>query len=109
MMEHEKFHSLVAAAVQTRAGGIGFYKEVFAHSGAIIGADNTEVHPRLPGEVPSKFPTILQQVDMFTGLEDFVDLILLDSGFNDIEITNVLNQLTPTPLYLCCDCIVFRN
>ncbi|MBT2687376.1 SGNH/GDSL hydrolase family protein [Bacillus sp. ISL-47] len=95
LMEHEKFHSLVVAAVQARTGGIGFYKEVLAHSGAIIGAGNTEVHPRLPGEVPSKFPTILQQADMFTGSADFVDLILLDGGFNDIGITNVLNPHGP--------------
>ncbi|MGP4080029.1 IPT/TIG domain-containing protein [Pseudalkalibacillus sp. R45] len=95
LLEHEKFHSLVASAVQASKGGIGFYKEVLAHSGAIIGANNIESHLGLPGEVPSSFPTILQQVDLFTGSPEFVDLILLDGGFNDIGISNVLNPSGP--------------
>ncbi|UVI27440.1 SGNH/GDSL hydrolase family protein [Paenibacillus spongiae] len=100
LLEQEKFHSLVASAVQVREGGIGFYKTVLAHSGAIIGAGVTDIHPSLPGEVPTKFPTVLQQVDLFTDLPDHVDLVLVDGGMNDIDIRNVLNPHGPdlTPM-----------
>ncbi|MCQ6559353.1 SGNH/GDSL hydrolase family protein [Paenibacillus mendelii] len=100
LLEQEKFHSLVASAVQVREGGIGFYKTVLAHSGAIIGAGVTNIQPSLPGEVPTSFPTVLQQVDLFTDLPDHVDLVLMDGGMNDIDIRNVLNPHGPdlTPM-----------
>ncbi|MGM0880101.1 MAG: IPT/TIG domain-containing protein [Bacillota bacterium] len=95
LLESEKFHSLVGTAVQAKQGGIGFYKTVLAHSGATIGAEDTAVHPRLPGEVPTSYPTIMQQVDEFAGIDDYVDLVLLDGGMNDIGITTALNPLGP--------------
>ncbi|WP_029192901.1 IPT/TIG domain-containing protein [Paenibacillus harenae] len=95
LLEPEKFHSLVGTAVQAKQGGIGFYKTVLAHSGATIGAEDTTVSPRLPGEVPTSYPTVMQQVDEFAGIDDYVDLVLMDGGMNDIGITTVLNPIGP--------------
>ena len=102
LVEHEKFHSIVAEEIKDSYEDIGFYKEVFAQSGAIIGFNQSSgstsvVH----GEVPSSHPTILQQVDLVTGPTDHVDLILLDGGYNDIGIDNVLNPIGPNLEYLC--------
>lgn len=55
---------------------MGYYKEAFAHSGASIGVNNSESKEIYHGEVPLDFPTILQQVDLVTGLIDFTDLII---------------------------------
>ena len=55
------------------------YKTVKAHHGAKIGRDNTIVKPEMPGEMSSRWPTILQQVDALAGIPDAaeVDLIVM--------------------------------
>ena len=61
-----------------------------AHSGAVIGFNNTSVedtnpHPPLsnagePNEVNWSYPTILQQVAGFDNHPDTVDLVLVNGG-----------------------------
>jgi lysophospholipase L1-like esterase len=91
---HEKHFSLVSNVVKSRLGNIGSYTHVLAHSGAIIGHNNTDSNPVWDGEVPNSYPTILQQVDLFVGEPDKVDLIILDGGINDVDLRVVLNPFT---------------
>ncbi|GEC87710.1 IPT/TIG domain-containing protein [Brevibacillus brevis] len=98
LQEHEKFYSIVGAAVQAREGNIKQYTQVLAHSGAIIGEGKDDVVAPVDGEVPKSFPTILQQCAFFKGEPDLVDLILLDGGMNDVDVRTVLNPFHPADL-----------
>jgi lysophospholipase L1-like esterase len=104
----EKFHSLVQAGI--RAGNPAVTdtpKVVVAHSGATIGSGDFADPPpltQLPppgapvGEVPTSYPTIIQQSQRFTGPPAplAVDLILVDGGINDVSIFNILNPFVST-------------
>jgi len=98
MQEHEKFYSLVAASIQANHGNIKQYTTVLAHSGATIGKDDTTTVPPVDGEVPTSYPTILQQCELFDGRKDRVDLVLLDGGLNDVNVRTVMNPFDPTDL-----------
>ncbi|MCM3140877.1 IPT/TIG domain-containing protein [Brevibacillus sp. MER 51] len=98
LQEHEKFYSIVGAAVQAREGNIKQYTQVLAHSGAIIGEGKDDIVAPVDGEVPKSFPTILQQCAFFKGEADRVDLILLDGGMNDVDVRTVLNPFHPADL-----------
>lgn len=90
----QKFHALVEAKVRTGIGGrIGVYRTVAAHNGAIIGNGDTTTVPELNGEVPTKYPTILQQVDKLACLPDaqYVDLVLVDGGINDVKLSVIFD------------------
>ncbi|MBI3557921.1 MAG: SGNH/GDSL hydrolase family protein [Deltaproteobacteria bacterium] len=99
LQENEKYSTLVARALSAKMGNIGVYKEVVAHSGAIIGGGPTDpgIHTpegsALPGEVPTSYPTIIQQVDMVVTDSEAVDLVLLDGGINDVNIVEICNTL----------------
>ncbi|TAN64162.1 hypothetical protein EPN18_00590 [bacterium] len=92
--ESQKFYDRVLNAVTARVGNIGVYRDVMAHSGAILGIGNTATEPALNGEVPTSFPTVAQQVASFTDSPDGVDLILIDGGINDVGVQTILNPLT---------------
>ncbi|MGM0875732.1 MAG: IPT/TIG domain-containing protein [Bacillota bacterium] len=95
---HEKHYSLVGNAVKTRLGNIGHYTQVLAHSGAIIGVNDTTTIPVTDGEVPNSYPTIMQQCDLFVGDTTKSDLILIDGGINDVNLRTVLNPFTDIEL-----------
>ncbi|HQR36135.1 MAG TPA: membrane dipeptidase, partial [Blastocatellia bacterium] len=103
LRDEEKIYSLVANHVATRPeysgqNRIGIYKTLVAHSGAIIGfkdngdRDNTKFLP-IHGEVPTSYPTILEQCESFMDAPDTIDLIILDGGINDVEVSRILNVL----------------
>jgi lysophospholipase L1-like esterase len=98
MQEHEKFYSLVGAAIQAKNGNIKQYTSVLAHSGATIGVGDLTTAEPVDGEVPTSYPTILQQCDLFTGRKDKVDLVLMDGGMNDVNVTTILNPFNPANL-----------
>ncbi len=93
-----KFSAIVERHVSANNGHIGVYRDVLAHSGAIIGVGKTSPHPALPGEVPAKYPTILEQVASYPGDKGKVDLILLDGGTNDIDIENIVSPVATSDL-----------
>lgn len=64
---------------------------LLAHSGAIIGVGSTANGAALDGEVPTKYPTILNQAQGFAGNPQGVDLILVNGGINDVGIFNLVN------------------
>lgn len=93
-----KFHTLTENTIRTRRGDIGVYKDVFAHSGAIIGLtppDSTALPP-VNGEIPTNYPTVSQQLALFTDPPDSVQLLLVDGGINDVNVRTILNPLTST-------------
>ena len=67
---------------------------LLAHSGAIIGVNSTFNGPVLDGEVPTKFPTILNQIATFAGAPGEVDLVLMNGGINDVSAVHLVNPLT---------------
>lgn len=98
LREDKKFHSLVVNHIKTIRGNIGVRKIVRAHSGAIIGANISETKPEIDGEVPTKYPTIMQQVQNYPENEDFVDYVLLDGGINDITVEKIINPIDTSDL-----------
>jgi len=88
----EKFYSLVKVALS--GSDCAQSCAVLAHSGAIIGAGATTTGPILGGEVPTAYPTILQQCANVTDPPETVDLVLLNGGINDINVRTILNPLT---------------
>ena|SRR2546421_10191792 len=92
LLPAEKFYALVKLALTGANGTQGC--TVLAHSGAIIGADVATTEPRVDGEVPTSYPTIMQQCDAFNDAPEAVDLIILNGGINDIDVRRILNPLT---------------
>jgi beta-glucosidase/6-phospho-beta-glucosidase/beta-galactosidase len=99
LRDHEKFSKLVEQAIAARNGGIHTYTTMLAHSGAVIGVnDNTELAP-LDGEVPTSYPTVLQQVQNYVGAAEAVDLVLITAGICDLNFRTVVNPVnTPKTL-----------
>jgi len=62
-----------------------------AHSGAVIGVDSGAPAGSCDGEVPTAFPTILQQCE--AAPDTSVNLVILNGGINDIDIRYILNPL----------------
>ena len=100
--EPDKIHSRVAAALREQSPGRRVNVIFLAHSGASTGylstgSVDTHREPPLHGEVPTLYPTILQEIDAFDELgspPDSVDVILLDAGINDVHVTRILEPLT---------------
>lgn len=104
LREEEKFYSLVADQIAKRVeysgkNRIGIYKSLLAHSGARIGIRDDGVRDdtlmqSLPGEVPTPYPTILQQCDAFNDAPETIDLIILNGGINDVNVDRILTVLS---------------
>jgi lysophospholipase L1-like esterase len=96
LREEDKIHSCLAATLQQCSGRGAIQITNLAHSGAIIGiGDNTTLAP-LPGEVPTSFPTILQQCNGFNDSPESVDLVLVNGGINDINVRRILHPFVPS-------------
>ncbi|MGC2696380.1 MAG: hypothetical protein WA738_11380 [Candidatus Angelobacter sp.] len=68
---------------------------MLAHAGAKIGIRDSYTVTMPSGEVPCFFPTILQQVEGFTGDCAAVQWVLMNGGINDVEIQRVFNAMVP--------------
>jgi len=96
LLEEHKYHTLVAQGLAQRIGNPPFEKTVLAHSGAVIGVGMRNNPGSLDGEVPTSYPTIIQQVDAFNDAPETVDLVLVNGGINDVDIRDILNPFTDT-------------
>ena len=98
--EYQKFYSLAADYMSSQLERIGVYKTVEAHHGAKIGRGDSTVKDKLPGELSTRYPTILQQVDRLSTIPDAgeIDLVLVTGGPNDLPITKFTIQTTPAQL-----------
>jgi lysophospholipase L1-like esterase len=88
----EKFYYLVQAALTGSADLESCI--VLAHSGATIGVNITTTGPQIDGEVPTSYPTVMQQCESFTDSPESVDLVLVNGGINDIDFRMILNPFT---------------
>ncbi|MFL6275935.1 MAG: SGNH/GDSL hydrolase family protein [Blastocatellia bacterium] len=84
----EKFYSMVQASIPDAESVL------LAHSGATIGVGTPPTEAQVDGEVPTAYPTILQQCDAFNDAPETVDLVLVNGGINDINIRFIINPLT---------------
>jgi lysophospholipase L1-like esterase len=74
---------------------LGAEMKMLAHAGAKIGIRDSYTVAMPSGEVPCFFPTILQQLQDFTGDPAEVKWVLMNGGINDVEIQRVLNPMVP--------------
>lgn len=86
-------HEHKTAAVLARH--LGAEIQMMAHSGAKIGIRDPYTVTMPSREVPCFFPTILQQLQSFTGDPARVKWVLMNGGSNDVEIQRVFNPMTP--------------
>jgi hypothetical protein len=92
LFEYQKSYSLAADYLSAKLGNTKVYKTVKAHHGAKIGRGEIVTKPEMPGEMSSRWPTILQQVDSLANIPDGeeIDMVILGGGANDLPITDVL-------------------
>ena len=74
---------------------LGAEIQMMAHSGAKIGIRDSYTVTMPSREVPCFFPTILQQLQGFSGDPARVKWVLMNGGSNDVEIQRVFNPMTP--------------
>ena len=86
-------HEHKAAGILARH--LGAEIQMMAHSGAKIGIRDSYTVTMPSGEVPCFFPTILQQLQGFTGDPARVKWVLMNGGINDVEVQRVFNPMTP--------------
>jgi lysophospholipase L1-like esterase len=97
LQEPHKMHAQVAAAIEASSGGMQVYTTLLAHSGAVIGVGKTATRPAIHGEVPTDYPTILQQCARHAANDsDTIDLVIVDGGINDVDVRTILSPLTRT-------------
>jgi hypothetical protein len=94
LLETEKYDVLLKTALAAKFAGVTL--ERFAHSGAVIGSDQTAINAA-PGEVPFSGPSIVEQCDSFTNSPATVDLVLVNGGINDVGVATILNPFALVP------------
>jgi lysophospholipase L1-like esterase len=68
---------------------------MMAHAGAKIGIRDSYTVTMPSREVPCFFPTILQQLQEFSGDPASVKWVLMNGGINDVEVQRVFNPMVP--------------
>lgn len=81
--------------VNLLARHLGVEVQMLAHSGAKIGIRDSYTVTMPSGEVPCFFPTILQQLQNFSGDPAGVKFVLMNGGINDVEVQRVFNPMIP--------------
>lgn len=104
LLEADKIHRLVASRIPQAE-----IAAMLAHSGAVIGVCGKQTRDPADGEVPTAYPSILQQCDAFNDDPASVDLVLVNGGINDIDVRYILNPMTETAdlrdaIERCCFC-----
>ncbi len=101
LKESDKMHNVLVRKLKARHPEQTINVTSLAHSGASTGylPDGTidpKTEPLIDGEVPTHYPTILQEIASFDNLKrpaESIDLILLDAGINDVHIKSIINPL----------------
>ncbi len=88
LLEHHKTASILARH-------LGAEVQMLAHSGAKIGVRDSYTVTMPSREVPCFFPTILQQLQSFSGDPAHVRWVLMNGGINDIEVQRLFNPMIP--------------
>jgi lysophospholipase L1-like esterase len=100
LQEPLKYSGLVEQKVRdlNQQSNIGVYRGVEAHTGAKIGVGDTNGLPAIHGEVPTRYPTVLAQLDAYASrpTSQYVDLVLVTACINDIGIFTVMDPQVST-------------
>jgi lysophospholipase L1-like esterase len=92
LIESQKIHNHVKNFMRQQDGDIDTYCDLRAHSGGIIGIDDPTVAAGLDGEIPTDYPTIIQQAEAADiDAPETLDLILVNGGINDINFRRILD------------------
>jgi lysophospholipase L1-like esterase len=96
LREEDKFSTWVVQWLNEFHPDLHAFKNVKAHSGAIIGsADDDAEGPGWNGEVPHSFPSIHRQVAAYDDSDpQDVDLIVVNGGLNDVNCRTIFNPKT---------------
>ncbi len=103
LKDDDKIHQVLARMLRTKYPDQIVEMLFLAHSGASTGFNpdgtvNMHHEPRIHGEVPTLYPTILQQIEEFDELgvsPDSITAVILDAGINDVNLLRILNPLIP--------------
>jgi len=101
LRDADKMHNVLARKLHAHQPDRRVNVTFLAHSGASTGylPDGTidsKSAPLINGEVPTRYPTILQEIDSFDQVgiaPESIDLIVLDAGINDVHLKSVLDPL----------------
>lgn len=93
LLPEQKMAYLLKQKLESKNKSLKIRIESNAHSGATIGEKSTKKDAELHGEIPRTDPTILGQIDLAID-KDQIDLILVNGGINDVDVTNILNPIT---------------
>jgi lysophospholipase L1-like esterase len=112
--DEDKIHSVLARMLQHRHPDREVNMTFLAHSGASTGYNpdgsvDTRRKPRIHGEIPTEYPTILQEMEEFDALNitpESIDVVLLDAGINDVHVTNILDPFI-TPNHIAKDVEIY--
>jgi hypothetical protein len=88
LQEHHKTANILARHLCAEV-------QMLAHSGAKIGIRDSYTVTMPSREVPCFFPTILQQLQSFTGDPTHVQWVLMNGGINDVEVQRLFNPMIP--------------
>lgn len=100
LSQNNKFAFKVAEKLKTDLGKSNVQVLLIAHSGAVTYPDPVEVpaeNTSLPGEVPSRTPSIAFQISNLVQTKvppGDVDLVLVDGCINNVGIRKILNPFT---------------
>jgi hypothetical protein len=90
LLPNQKFSTMVTE----KWSPAGSAPTVAAHSGATIGVGDPTQYGPIDGEVPTSYPTVLKQVELFTGDPNEVGLVLVNGGINDCDIRTILSPFS---------------
>jgi hypothetical protein len=88
LQEQHKTASILARQLRAQV-------QMLAHSGAKIGIRDSYSVTMPSAEVPCFFPTIMQQLQSFTGDPTQVQWVLMNGGINDVEVQRIFNPMIP--------------
>jgi hypothetical protein len=102
LQDQTKFHTLVGAHVTAANANMSVYKTITAHTGAILGWNDTGSGPTLDGDIPESYPTVKQQAQGVAGSPNAatVDLILVAATANDVGFQHFLDPNATHPQIL---------
>jgi hypothetical protein len=108
--DENKFYRIVWDQLRQRTEYSGLVPSLQAHSGAIIGAGEASTGRAAPGEIPWKYPSIIQQCQNYDGDPNAVQVVLVDGGINDVTVQAIVDPETAiADMDRLVDCYCYRG
>lgn len=102
LQDQNKFYTLVGAHVTAANANMSVYTTMKAHTGAILGWNDTGSGPTVDGDIPVSYPTVKQQAQGVAGSPNAatIDLILVAATANDVGFQHFLDPNATHPQIL---------